>query len=308
MMALPASLTDIELLVRNQIQESIHLDYKASPALDPKKHGEIAKDVSAFANSDGGLLIYGVEEDKVSHLPLQIDAGIDRKWNREWVEQIIASNISPRIEGVEITQFPLPTGQHVLCIRVPKSFRGPHQAPDHRYYKRFNFCSFPMEHYEVDDVRARAQTIPPLVVLDLKPPSENHLPFVLRNVGSVPARNLKFSWPKDMMWPSGSPPSQFSRGVAFLPPGKVFEIYSHGRNKIFDWKETGEVFQFDIEVSYQPGASEERITDVFHFDIADYRSTALFTTDGEKMERHATEIAQHLGDLVRVIERLSRKP
>lgn len=307
MIALPASLADIESLVRNQVPESIHLDYKANPALDPKKRDEIAKDVSAFANSDGGLLVYGVEEDKVSHLPLQIDAGVDPKWNREWLEQVITSNISPRIEGIAITQFSLPTGRQVVCVCVPKSFRGPHQAPDQRYYKRFNFSSFPMEHYEVDDVRARAQTIPPLVVLDLKPPSENFLPFVLRNVGNLPALNLKFSWSKDMKWPGGSPPAQFVRGITFLAPGKVFEIFNHGRNKIFDWKDTGEVFKFDIEVSYQPGASQERIVDVFHFDIADYRSTALFTTDAEKMERHAADISRQLGNLVRVLEQLSRR-
>jgi hypothetical protein len=52
MIALPANLAEIESLVRNQVPESIHLDYKASPALDPKKRDEIAKDISAFANSD----------------------------------------------------------------------------------------------------------------------------------------------------------------------------------------------------------------------------------------------------------------
>ncbi len=86
MIALPANFAEIESFVRNQVPESIHLDYKASPALAPKNGSEIAKDVSAFANSDGGLLIYGVEEDKGSHLPVRIDAGVDPKWNREWLE------------------------------------------------------------------------------------------------------------------------------------------------------------------------------------------------------------------------------
>ena len=29
---------------------------------DDKKKAEIAKDVSAFANSDGGIILYGIEE------------------------------------------------------------------------------------------------------------------------------------------------------------------------------------------------------------------------------------------------------
>ena len=307
MIALPANLADIESLIRNQVPESIHLDYKASPALEPKKSVEIAKDVSAFTNSDGGLLIYGVEEDKISHLPMRIDAGVDPKWNREWLEQVITSHVNPRIDGIEIQQFALANGNSVVCVQIPKSFRGPHQASDNKYYKRFNFASFPMEHYEVDDVRARAQTIPPLVVLDMNVPSESHLPFVLRNVGNIPARDLKFKWSEKMKWPSGSPPAQFVHGITFLAPGKVFVIFCHGHNKVFDWKATGESFQFDIEVSYKLGASEQRVADVFHFDVADYHSTSLFTTD-EKMERNTLEIAQELANLVRAIEKLSRAP
>jgi hypothetical protein len=303
MIELPTNLADIESLVRNQVPESIHLDYKASAALDSKKSDEIAKDVSAFANSDGGLLIYGVEEDKALHIPLQIDNGVDPKWNRERLEQIITSNISPRIEGIEIRQFSLPNKNCVFCVLVKKSFRGPHQASSNRYYKRYNFTSCPMEHYEVDDVRARAQTVPPSVVLDMKAPSETHLPFVLRNVGNLPARNLKFKLPNDVKWPGGVPPSQFIRGITFLAPGKVFEIYSHGPHKVFDWKETGVGLQFDIEVSYNLGFSDQRIVDVFHFDSADYRNTALFTTGSEKMDWHASEISRRLGDLVGVIER-----
>jgi predicted HTH transcriptional regulator len=196
MTALPVNLADIESLVRNKVQESIHLDYKASPALDPKKSDEIAKDVSAFANSDGGLLIYGVEEDKASHLPVQIDAGVNPKWNREWLEQVITSNISPRIEGVEVAQFELPTGRYVVCVRVPKSFRGPHQASDNKYYKRFNFSAFPMEHYEVEDTRSRRQALPSLVALDLGAPGGGLFEFSLQNVGQAAALDLSFKCQK----------------------------------------------------------------------------------------------------------------
>lgn len=70
-MNLPASIPEVEQMVRDQVQESIHLDYKASKAISPKERDEIANDVSAFANSDGGVLIYGVEEDKTTHVPVR---------------------------------------------------------------------------------------------------------------------------------------------------------------------------------------------------------------------------------------------
>lgn len=184
-----------------------------------------------------------------------LDGRIDPKWNREWLEQVITSNISPRIEGIEIRQFDLPNGNLVVCVHVPKSFRGPHQASDNKYYKRFQSASCAMEHYELDDVRARAQTIPPLVVLDMKPPPETCLQFVLRNVGTLPARNLKFKWSDKMEWPSGRPPAQFLRGITFLAPGKVLEIFNHGEKADLGLKVNGDDFKFDIEVSYQPGDS-----------------------------------------------------
>ena len=55
---------DIQYLIDNGVEESIHLDFKAAGALakDDKKKNEIAKDVSAFANSDGGIIIYGISE------------------------------------------------------------------------------------------------------------------------------------------------------------------------------------------------------------------------------------------------------
>jgi len=87
----PSTISEIERLIRDQVQENIHLDYKASKAISQKSRDEIAKDVSAFANSDGGVLIYGVEEK--DHLPVRIDDGVDdavcservdRKHHHQW--------------------------------------------------------------------------------------------------------------------------------------------------------------------------------------------------------------------------------
>lgn len=59
---------DLEYLITSEVEENIHLDYKASGALskEPKKRQEITKDVSAFANSDGGIIIYGISEKNIS--------------------------------------------------------------------------------------------------------------------------------------------------------------------------------------------------------------------------------------------------
>jgi hypothetical protein len=50
---------DLEALYANNVKESLHLEYKASPAVDKgsdSKKLEMARDVSAFANADGGQI------------------------------------------------------------------------------------------------------------------------------------------------------------------------------------------------------------------------------------------------------------
>jgi hypothetical protein len=152
-----ASIADLHRLISDEIQESLTLDYKASPALAKSNdaRNELCKDVSAFANSAGGQIVYGiVEKDRK---PTSIDDGSDL--SREWIEQVIDSNVQPRIDGLLIAPIAIGTGRYAYAITIPQaSGRAPHQAPDHKYYKRQNFQSVPMEDYEVKDVMHRAST------------------------------------------------------------------------------------------------------------------------------------------------------
>jgi hypothetical protein len=151
---------DLQRLVDEGLEESLTLDYKASPALtrDSKAIFELCKDVSAFANSAGGSIIYGIEEDKRTKKPSRVDDGIaDEKITREWLEQVLSSRIQPRIQGVRITRIPMGNGSFGYVIDVPTSSTG-HQAPDLKYYRRFELQSVPMYDYEIRDVMRRATT------------------------------------------------------------------------------------------------------------------------------------------------------
>ena len=68
--------------IADQVEESISLDYKASASLQKteNKKNEIGKDVSAFANSVGGTIVYGVAQyadPKRRRFPEKIDGGYD---------------------------------------------------------------------------------------------------------------------------------------------------------------------------------------------------------------------------------------
>ncbi|MDB5162578.1 MAG: ATPase [Candidatus Saccharibacteria bacterium] len=148
------TLEDLNTLVASEAHEDIHLDFKASGSLgkQDKKKTEISKDVSAFANSDGGTIVYGMLEsdNKASGL----DGGVSGL-EREWLENIITSTINPRIDGIVIHPIEISAGSYAYIVHIPRSERAPHQAQDKKFYKRFNFKSVPMEHYEIMDVMRR---------------------------------------------------------------------------------------------------------------------------------------------------------
>ncbi|MHA2135228.1 MAG: ATP-binding protein [Candidatus Thorarchaeota archaeon] len=57
-------INDVQRLVNSMEKESTYLDYKESAALqsDKKSKTEISKDVSAFANAVGGVIICSIME------------------------------------------------------------------------------------------------------------------------------------------------------------------------------------------------------------------------------------------------------
>jgi hypothetical protein len=153
----------LQNFITSEIEESLTLEYKAAEALDRNetKKKEITKDVSAMANSAGGIIVYGIAEFSHSdkrYLPERITPVDRRQYPREWVEQIIQA-IRPRIDGIVIHSVNLSSGENdvAFVIEIPQSNTA-HQANDHRYYKRFNFQAVPMEDYEIRDVMFREQT------------------------------------------------------------------------------------------------------------------------------------------------------
>lgn len=154
----------LEALISDRVPESVNLDYKASAALaasDGKKK-ELSRDISAFANSEGGTLIYGVTENDL-HLPESIDGGVDPSViSAEWLDEVIKTTIHPRVE-VHISSIEV-GGAPARCCYVVEIAKGTtsHMASDKHYWKRFNTTKAQMEDYEVKDVQRREE-VPRLV-------------------------------------------------------------------------------------------------------------------------------------------------
>lgn len=164
------TMSRLEQMIRDEVEESLTLEYKAADSFgknDARKK-EMTKDVSAMANSAGGIIIYGIKEyDNAGkkHLPEKIDPIPRADYPREWLEQVL-SNIEPKIDDLIIQPVPINNaeGNVVYVIEIPKGDTA-YQAQDLRYYKRYNFQSLPMHDYEIRDVMGRNKN--PVIEVDM---------------------------------------------------------------------------------------------------------------------------------------------
>jgi len=109
---------DVDIFCKQQIPESVHLDYKKDFPTN------LEKTISAFANTMGGLIIIGVE-DKDSKPKLPVKGIKYHKGLRERVNNIILSNIYPPVFP-EIQVCEPDNNMTFVIIRIPQSNMTPH--------------------------------------------------------------------------------------------------------------------------------------------------------------------------------------
>lgn len=157
---------DVESLTSAGEPESPVLDYKARLEGADRDKKELAKDVSAMANSSGGYIVIGVAEKqgKPVHPPCGTTRMVGQQKVEEWIEQILMSNVAQR-PPVVIQVVPLPgdADNCVVVINTSVSSRAPHMVTvqgDNRYYRRYfkrqQYQSLPAEEYEVREMFERS--------------------------------------------------------------------------------------------------------------------------------------------------------
>lgn len=136
---------DLQELIEHRVPESHTLDYKTELKLDTERDtGEFLKDVSAFANAQGGYLIYGIQEKDA--VPANI-CGI--AWNGDPDERKISGKLRTLLDptllhGYTIRAIPCQDAKTVVIIRMERSYLAPHRVTSqsskvqHQFYTRVN--------------------------------------------------------------------------------------------------------------------------------------------------------------------------
>lgn len=152
---------DIANLVSTGTRESRDLDFKRdySLAKDSEKK-EFVADVSAFANSIGGDLVYGVEEHDGIAVRVHGIVAAARDAELLRIESILANGISPRLAGVQARFVELNQERCALIVRVPESGAAPHMVvQEHRFYGRSASQKFPMDVRQLRDSFSAADSL-----------------------------------------------------------------------------------------------------------------------------------------------------
>lgn len=178
------TIEDLQSLIDNEIEESTELEYKSSFAIDNKKwKEELAKDVSAMANANGGTIIYGIRQKEGGRsVPSKLMPVSYENMSKDRLSQLLSSNIQPVIEGIEISIIPNDENGGFFIVEIPKSSTAHQNKISHLYYKRRNARIEVMEDYEIRDVMNRSKH--PVIELEFV------LHKTITNITEKPRRNI----------------------------------------------------------------------------------------------------------------------
>jgi hypothetical protein len=155
---------DLQRLIQDKVAEKRDIDYKRDTYGNADRDiGEFLADISSFANTAGGEIIIGMNEQAgvpTAFAPLQLDA--DKEKLR--LEHTARSGLQPRIFGFAVHAVPLATGGCALVLRVPRSYNQPHRiirqgSGHHRFWARSSAGKYEPN---VDELRALFTRAPQL--------------------------------------------------------------------------------------------------------------------------------------------------
>jgi len=145
---------DLQGLIDAGAQEGPTLEFKRELP-EPGDQGGVRflKSVTAFANTQGGDLIFGIEEKNgvaAALVPLTVP-GFDQVFQR--FDNLRTNGVDPRLADVHYHRVPLKQGGDALLVRIQRSWNAPHRVTTGghaQFYARSASGAYPMN---VTDLR-----------------------------------------------------------------------------------------------------------------------------------------------------------
>lgn len=151
---------DLQNLIENKIVENQQLEFKRysfpNGKVSSSDKDKLLKEITALANSEGGNIIIGIDEDGKGIASNLVDVGCDITQfdNIQLaIEQYMLAKIRPRLYGVSMQPIKLENDKIDIVINVPKSFSRPHAVNDGNKDNFYIRHSNGITSMSVDDLR-----------------------------------------------------------------------------------------------------------------------------------------------------------
>jgi hypothetical protein len=183
------NLQAIEKYVDSNQEENLTLDFKLLNSSDLNHKDDkknFSKALSGFANSSGGIVIWGVDCRKNDE-GVDCANGIVEITNVDMLlarcNEFSGIAVSPIVDGIKHKKIYTSPPKGFVITLVPESEKGPHMAKlgEDRYYKRSGDSFYKMEHFDIADMFSRRRR--PNLVLDYIVKGSTRIIIRIRNDG-----------------------------------------------------------------------------------------------------------------------------
>lgn len=195
------NLDKVEEYLKNNQEEDLHLDFKRLNRSDLHKDDKnnLAKVLSGYANSDGGIIVWGVDACKPQGAKYDCACELvpieDVKTAVIKLNEQTGTCVSPTVDGVIHREIISEGTRGFIKSFIPASDSGPHMSNRERwYYKRSGDRFLRMEHFEVADMFGRRKR-PELKITFRKIQDDRRIGVVfgIENIGRGSAKSPMIS-------------------------------------------------------------------------------------------------------------------
>jgi len=242
------TLDQIDNYIKYKQEEHLHLEFKVINKSDFSHRDDrknFAKAVSGFANSDGGIIVWGIEANSKN------DEGIDCATSKQELEhaslflsklnEFTGQASTPIVDGIRHKIISTEGKKGFVATLIPSSDSGPFMGKlgEDRYYKRSGDSFYKMEHFDLEDMFGRRRK--PLLELDInfnqvskiRDEIRLYLLITITNVGRGSAKSpfLSLALNKGLREQQFGVDGNGNRGLKWVSQSKNNKILKFGGNQ-----------------------------------------------------------------------------